>query len=289
MLDSWPPNRGPVGRTTRGVVCGARGAGRCAADSIGPKRTPSCVAAGSVRGSANREPVRRGVVGHQSAGRLRDARLDLAPLRLARRGHRGHSLVGLLDDPIRGRTRYWHSMNPRSVVGRHPYADTADLARRHPLNGTRVLREDRSVRRPRQRALPPCRTFALLNLPASACSAQPGRTSVGFSGARLAAARRNAGLTQDQLGRAVGVGQARVSDWERGATTPRPEVVPRIAAALSLKALEFLAPDLEAAALEDLRLAAGRSHQTVADELGISRRGTERWRRVRPGAPRRTA
>jgi transcriptional regulator with XRE-family HTH domain len=107
---------------------------------------------------------------------------------------------------------------------------------------------------------------------------------VGFSGARLAATRLKAGLTQEQLARSVGVDQARVSDWERGATTPRPEVIPEIAAALSLSALELLVQDPDAAALEDLRLAAGRSPQSLATELGISRR---RYRALETGATRR--
>ena len=105
-----------------------------------------------------------------------------------------------------------------------------------------------------------------------------------FSGARLAAARAAAGLTQERLANIVGTEQTRVSDWERGATTPRPGLIPELAAAVGMDALEFLGADPAEPALEDLRLAAGLSRQALAEEIGIS---LARYRRVEIGATRR--
>lgn len=61
---------------------------------------------------------------------------------------------------------------------------------------------------------------------------------------RLAAARQAAGLTETQLAAAVGVTLARVRAWESGRTpATRPKVIPRLAAALGVPALELLDVD----------------------------------------------
>ena len=65
---------------------------------------------------------------------------------------------------------------------------------------------------------------------------------------------------------------------------PRPNVMPRLAAALGMDALEFLAVDAAAPTLEDLRLAAGLTMQQVADHLGIS---VPRYRGIEIGSTRR--
>jgi transcriptional regulator with XRE-family HTH domain len=108
--------------------------------------------------------------------------------------------------------------------------------------------------------------------------------SVAFSGARLAAGRLAAGLTQERLAQIVQTEQTRVSEWERGVMTPRPCVMPKLAAAIGLDALEFLAADAGSPTLEDMRLAAGLTMQEVADKLGISLR---RYRGVEIGSTRR--
>lgn len=105
-----------------------------------------------------------------------------------------------------------------------------------------------------------------------------------FSGSRLAASRAAAGLTQERLARRLGTEQTRVSDWERGATTPRPALIPELAAAVGLDALEFLGADPAEPSLEDLRLAAGLSRQTLAQMVGMS---LDRYRRLEIGATRR--
>ena len=105
-----------------------------------------------------------------------------------------------------------------------------------------------------------------------------------FSGSRLAAGRVAAGLTQERLAQAVHTEQTRVSEWERGVLTPRPELMPKLAAAIGMDALEFLCADPATPSLEDMRLAAGLTMDEVAARLGISRR---RYRGVEIGATRR--
>lgn len=105
-----------------------------------------------------------------------------------------------------------------------------------------------------------------------------------FSGARLAAGRLAAGLTQERLAEIVGTEQTRVSEWERGVMAPRPALMPKLAAAVGLDALEFLAVDPGCPSLEDMRLAAGLTMQQVADRLGISLR---RYRGIEIGSTRR--
>lgn len=105
-----------------------------------------------------------------------------------------------------------------------------------------------------------------------------------FSGSRLAARRLAVGLTQERLGQLMRVEQTRISEWERGVMAPRPNLMPELAAALGLDALEFLTVDPGAPSLEDMRLAAGLTMREVAGELGISLR---RYRGMEIGATRR--
>ena len=105
-----------------------------------------------------------------------------------------------------------------------------------------------------------------------------------FSGSRLAAQRLAAGLTQERLAQLVHSEQSRVSEWERGVMTPRPNLMPKIAAAVGMDALEFLASDSTSPTLEDMRLASGLTMQSVADRLGITQL---RYRNMEIGATRR--
>ena len=105
-----------------------------------------------------------------------------------------------------------------------------------------------------------------------------------FSGSRLAARRHAAGLTQHRLAQLVDTEQSRVSEWERGVMTPRPNLMPKIAAAVGMDALEFLAADPALPTLEDMRLASGLTMQAVADRIGITQL---RYRSIEIGATRR--
>ncbi len=105
-----------------------------------------------------------------------------------------------------------------------------------------------------------------------------------FSGSRLAAARHAAGLTQTRLAELLHTEQARVSEWERGVMTPRPNLVPKLASAIGMDALEFLAADSGSPSLEDMRLAAGLTMQEVAAKLETS---MWRYRGIEIGSTRR--
>lgn len=105
-----------------------------------------------------------------------------------------------------------------------------------------------------------------------------------FSGSRLAAGRLAAGLTQERLAQLMHTEQMRVSEWERGVMTPRPGLIPKLAFAIGMDALEFLAADAASPSLEDMRLAAGLTMDEVAERLGISR---HRYRVVEIGSVRR--
>ena len=57
----------------------------------------------------------------------------------------------------------------------------------------------------------------------------------------LAALRADAGMTQVELAAAVGVGQGRISEWERGAHVPSARSIDRLAGALGVPASDVLA------------------------------------------------
>ena len=105
-----------------------------------------------------------------------------------------------------------------------------------------------------------------------------------FSGSRLAAGRVAAGLTQARLAQLLQTEQTRISEWERGVMTPRPNLIPKMAVAIGLDALEFLAADPAMPTLEDMRLAAGLTMRDIAVQVGIS---LKRYRLIEIGATRR--
>ena len=105
-----------------------------------------------------------------------------------------------------------------------------------------------------------------------------------FSGSRLAAGRVAAGLTQERLAQLLHTEQTRISEWERGVMTPRPNLIPKMAVAIGLDALEFLASDPAMPTLEDMRLAAGLTMRDIAAQVGIS---LKRYRLIEIGATRR--
>ncbi|MGW5117115.1 helix-turn-helix domain-containing protein [Streptomyces noursei] len=91
-----------------------------------------------------------------------------------------------------------------------------------------------------------------------------------FDGRRLFAARRAAGLTQGQLGSALGLSRPPVSDWEASKAVPGPEKFPAIARELG-QDLDVLFPRLGESDLRDLRCDAGLTKAQIAGELGITR------------------
>lgn len=59
-------------------------------------------------------------------------------------------------------------------------------------------------------------------------------------GSRLAASRRAAGLSQNDLAAKLGVPQSNISFWERGEKPPRGEILPQLAATLGVSLDELL-------------------------------------------------
>ena len=70
---------------------------------------------------------------------------------------------------------------------------------------------------------------------------RPAKTEQPPYGRHLAALRKAAGLSQQQLASATGVGQSNIAFWERSAKPPRGEVIPALARALGVSTEELLA------------------------------------------------
>lgn len=62
-------------------------------------------------------------------------------------------------------------------------------------------------------------------------------------GARLAALRRAAGLTQGELAHAVGETQQNIAFWEQASKPPRSDVLPKLARALGVRLEDLLGDD----------------------------------------------
>ncbi|MEW1599368.1 helix-turn-helix transcriptional regulator [Streptomyces sp. NPDC093808] len=90
-----------------------------------------------------------------------------------------------------------------------------------------------------------------------------------FDAQRLLLARREEGLKQSDVARAVGVSAVRVSAWETGRSRPDPEKLPRLAEAVK-RELDGLFPREGRPDLADLRADAGYS-QVATRELTNTR------------------
>lgn len=102
-----------------------------------------------------------------------------------------------------------------------------------------------------------------------------------FSPASLRDARHRAGLSQGDLADLIGVSHlTRVSLWERGLEQPRPEVVPRLAAALGIDALDLYEAGPGGPSLAVLRHVAGMSIAELARRTGIP---NTRYHRIENG------
>lgn len=100
----------------------------------------------------------------------------------------------------------------------------------------------------------------------------------GVSPTALREARERAGLTQHQLARLIGVaGGERISRWELGTSTPRPELLARLAQALDTPATNLLAVDDTDPGLQALRYAAGLSVADLAEQIHVAATTYRRW------------
>lgn len=60
---------------------------------------------------------------------------------------------------------------------------------------------------------------------------------------RLKRRRLALGLTLQDLAQKSGISARTISQWERGAREPRPQMIPRIALALEIEATELMEPE----------------------------------------------
>lgn len=90
-------------------------------------------------------------------------------------------------------------------------------------------------------------------------------------GQRLAAARKAAGLTAEELAGRMGLSSGeRIQAWESGiAERPRPRFIPPLAATLSIDPLILLDVDPADPPLAALRLVAGLSMRDIAERTGL--------------------
>ncbi len=87
----------------------------------------------------------------------------------------------------------------------------------------------------------------------------------------LRAAREDAGLTQHQLARLVGAaGGERISRWELGTSTPRPDFLVRLAKALDIPTQRLIHLDGDVADLRALRLQAGLAAPDIAAAVNVA-------------------
>lgn len=93
----------------------------------------------------------------------------------------------------------------------------------------------------------------------------------------LRAARLRMGFTQHELARLINVaGGERISRWELGSSTPRPEILHRLAQALNVDAADLLDAG-GPADLRRLRTSAGLSARTLAAQAHVSVPTYVRW------------
>lgn len=94
----------------------------------------------------------------------------------------------------------------------------------------------------------------------------------GFSGAALRKARKQLGLTADELGVRAGVTENTVLRWETGSSRPTAANLRKVASALNLTPADLLPSRVVVnPTLRDIREIAGLSLETAARESGLSR------------------
>ncbi len=86
----------------------------------------------------------------------------------------------------------------------------------------------------RTRVLPANRSYTPRVMPRKSTKTKPPR------GLRLAELRKDAGFSQYELARYVGVPQANIAFWERSEKPPRSEVLPKMAEALNVSVEDLL-------------------------------------------------
>ncbi len=90
----------------------------------------------------------------------------------------------------------------------------------------------------------------------------------GFDRAKFRAAQAAVGVSVTRIARAAGVSERAVSRYLAGSRVPRPEVLPRLAAAVSVSPADLCTVEDER--LAHLRVFTGRSRAAMAQALGMA-------------------
>lgn len=95
--------------------------------------------------------------------------------------------------------------------------------------------------------------------------------ATGVDPSQLRAARERAGLTQHELARIVGAaGGERISRWELGTSSPRPDFLVKLAHALDIPTLRLVRMDGDVPDLKALRLQAGLAVPELASAANVA-------------------
>ncbi len=95
-------------------------------------------------------------------------------------------------------------------------------------------------------------------------------------GAHLMALRMNAGLSQEELSRRVGVPQQTIAFWERTGKPPRSEVLPQLAEALGVTIEALLSENGSAVAVKKKGGPNGKLRKIFEDASRLPRRQQEK-------------
>jgi transcriptional regulator with XRE-family HTH domain len=93
----------------------------------------------------------------------------------------------------------------------------------------------------------------------------------GFDPARLRSARRDAGLSQRELGQRIGVPTTTVTKWETGDRVPYVDKLTLLARALGITPAALTTHDAAGGTLAQLRINAGLTQQAAAARAGLVR------------------
>jgi transcriptional regulator with XRE-family HTH domain len=92
----------------------------------------------------------------------------------------------------------------------------------------------------------------------------------GFSATRLRRYRQARKATIEDLADAAGVSAQAVSAWETGRAAPTPELLAKVAAELRLTVADLVPIPTDQLGLSDLRVQAGLTQASAAQQLGVS-------------------
>ena len=93
-----------------------------------------------------------------------------------------------------------------------------------------------------------------------------------YTGPKIKAARKSAGISQAELAERIGVPYQSIGQWERNERNPKIETLQRIADALSIPVYQLFGPEPNEISnnLKRIRLGRGLTQKELGDLLGVS-------------------